>query len=149
MTDWFQRYMNLARHISTWSKDPSTKVGAVIVGRNRRHIAVGYNGPPPGIEDTPGRLNDRELKYRYTQHAERCALDNAWFDTVGSTLIVTMHPCCECAKSIVAKGIVTVVSPGIPDNPRWHQEATWGAGILHEAGVNLVYMEGETDYSLT
>lgn len=139
-TDWFDRYMKLAEHVAQWSKDISTKVGAVVVGQDRREIALGYNGFPAGIADSAERLADREVKYRLTQHAERNVLDNARFDLRGATLAVTLHPCSSCAKSIVSKRIRFVVCPGLPDAERWVQEARWGAEILREAGVDLVYM---------
>jgi dCMP deaminase len=69
-TDWDARYLDLARHVAKWSKDPSTQVGAVVVGKDRRKIAVGYNGFPRGIADD-NRLFDREVKYTLIQHAER------------------------------------------------------------------------------
>jgi dCMP deaminase len=153
-TDWLLRYVELARHVAQWSKDPSTKVGAVVVGRDRRQIAVGYNGFPPGIADTEERLNDRATKYRFTQHAERAVLDNARFDCVGGILASSLHPCVECAKSIVAKRIYLVVCPGMPeDREHWrgdqptgfytHSEASMGAEILREAGVDLVYLDNK------
>ena len=43
---------NLAKHIGSWSKDPSTKVGAVIVDDKNRIVSVGYNGFPRGVEDS-------------------------------------------------------------------------------------------------
>src|SRR5688572_8065873 len=111
MTNWGRRYMDLARHVAGWSKDPSTKVGAVAVGKSRHNhdIVVGYNGFPRGIADTEDRLNDRQTKYKLIQHAERNVLDNARFDLSGATLYVTLHPCSECAKSIVSRGIAKVV----------------------------------------
>lgn len=135
MTDWSARYMALARHVAEWSKDPSTKVGAVVVGQDRRKVAFGYNGFPAGITDTPERLADRPVKYILVQHAERNALDNAHFDLTGGTLVTTMHPCSECAKSIVTKGITHVICPPPPTRPPWAQSAEWGRKILEEAGV--------------
>lgn len=144
MTDWFQRYMDLAHHVAQWSKDPSTRVGAVVVGIDRREIALAYNGFPPGIADTEERLADRPTKYRFTQHAERNALDNARFDLRGSTLAVTLHPCSECAKSIVSKGVRIVLCPPIAEGSRWWQEAEWGAQIMREAGVQIVHVGGKS-----
>lgn len=137
-TDWDARFFLLAEHIAKWSKDPSTKVGAVLVGRDRREISLGYNGFPRGILDTEARLADREVKYKLVQHAERNVLDNARFDVRGGTLYVTFHPCSECAKSIVSRGIVRVVSP-VPVDPRepWKTEIEWARLILEEAGVKL------------
>lgn len=134
MTDWDRRHFELAEHIATWSHDPSTKVGAVVVGRDRRKVAFGYNGFPPGIRDD-ARLLDRSVKYRLTQHAERNALDNTHFDLTGGTLIVTMFPCEECAKSIVSKGIVRVVCPPPIDREPWATSCGWTRLLFAEAGI--------------
>jgi dCMP deaminase len=135
---WIERYFALARLVATWSKDPSTKVGAVIVGKNRKQIAVGYNGFPVGIEDTAERLEDRPTKYRLIQHAERNVLDNAAFDLEGATLVTTQFPCDECAKSIVSKKIKRVVAPPMPSREPWREASLWAQRILEEAGVEIV-----------
>ena len=62
---WDKRFLELAEHVSTWSKDPSTQVGCVIANDDRRVVALGINGFPKGIEDSEERLNDRETKYKY------------------------------------------------------------------------------------
>ena len=59
---WDARFLDLAKHISDWSKDPSTKVGCVVVGEDREVRSTGFNGFPRGIEDTAARLNDRSQK---------------------------------------------------------------------------------------
>lgn len=138
MTDWTRRYFELAQHVAQWSKDPSTKVGAVVIAKDRRQIALGYNGFPPGIADDD-RLHDRPTKYPLIQHAERNVLDNAQFDLNGATLVATMHPCTECAKSIISKGIVRVMCPPPPDRPPWAEEARIAREILDEAGVRVIY----------
>lgn len=142
MTDWNKRYMELADHVSTWSKDPSTKVGAVVVGKNRRNISLGYNGFVRGIADTDERLNDRPTKLKLIQHAERNVLDQTTFDMAGSTLIVTRFPCSECAKSIISKGIARVVylfDKAYGD--RWLDETGLAKEMLTEAGVELVEVQ--------
>lgn len=131
---WDLRYLELARHVAQWSKDPSTKVGAVVVGADRREIALGYNGFPPGIKDDD-RLADRPIKHRLIQHAERNVLDNARFDLLGATLIVTLHPCTECTKSIISKRIIRVVCPEVPQREPWASEAAVAGEILKEAGI--------------
>lgn len=138
---WDQRYIDLAAHVAAWSKDPSTQVGAVVVGADRRKMTVGYNGFPPGIADTDERLADREMKYGLTQHAERNALDNATFSLEGATLAVTMYPCQECAKSIISKGIKRVVCPPIPDREPWRSSSSRTADMFDEAGVEVKIME--------
>jgi len=122
---WDQRFLDLAIHVSSWSKDPSTKVGAVLVGTDKRQVALGYNGFPSGMADD-SRLNTRESRLRYTLHAERNVLDNATFPTAGSTLYTTHPPCCACALSIVSKGVSRVVS--LPMDSGFH--ARWGSEVF-------------------
>ena len=142
MTVWDNRFMALAAHVSTWSKDPSTKVGAVAVGRDRRDVALGYNGFPPGIADMDWRLEDRPTKYKLTQHAERNVLDNARFDLGGATIYVTMFPCSECAKSLVSRRVARVVCPPAVDREPWSEDAVWTRLLLREAGIELVETPG-------
>lgn len=111
MADWDKRFFELAKHISEWSKDPSTKVGAVIVNDKRQVISIGYNGFPRGIFDTDSRYENRGTKHLFVIHAERNALDNAFTDVVGCTMYVTHFPCNECMKSIVQRGIKRIVAP--------------------------------------
>jgi dCMP deaminase len=136
MTPWDLKYYNLAQHVATWSKDPSTKVGAVIIGRDRRDIAIGYNGFPPGVADTDDRLNDKDVKYAMTQHAERNALDNAHFQPL--ILAVTMFPCNECAKSIVSRGIRRVITPPPLDREPWKSSAEWTRQMFKEVGIVII-----------
>lgn len=142
MTDWIRRYYLLARHVAGWSKDPSTRVGAVIVGKQPGKIALGYNGFPRGIADTEDRLSDRTKKYSMIQHAERNALDNASFDLEGATLVATMFPCSECVKSIIQRGITTVASPPPLDRSPWREDADLSKSMLQEAGVTLLTVDG-------
>jgi dCMP deaminase len=70
-TKWDLRFLELARHIAGWSKDPSTQVGCVVVGQDREIRSTGFNGFPRGIEDNEERLKDREQKYPLICHAKR------------------------------------------------------------------------------
>ena len=110
MRSWDRRFLDLAEHIAQWSKDPRTKVGAVIVDEKKRVVSVGYNGFPRGVDDIPDRYEDRETKHLFVAHAERNALDNAPLMVDGCTLYVPLLPCNECAKSIILKGITRVVT---------------------------------------
>ena len=74
---WDKRFLELAKHISLWSKDPSTKVGCVVVGEDREIRSTGFNGFPRGIEDDHGRLSDRAQKYPLICHAEENAIMHA------------------------------------------------------------------------
>jgi len=138
---WDSRFMGVASQISTWSKDPGTKVGAVLVG-DRNILATGYNGFPSGIDDNPGRYADREVKLAYTVHAEVNALLNAAKNgakTEGSTLYATFHPCVNCAAAIIQGGITRVVCPSVESAPlRWRDSFNRARDLLLEAGVEIV-----------
>lgn len=109
---WDIRFMRLAREISAWSKDPSRKIGALIVNDDRRILASGYNGFPRGIEDD-NRLYDKETKNSLIIHAELNALLNALYNGISvknSSLYVYGLPICDnCAKTIIQSGINRVV----------------------------------------
>ena len=53
---WDIRFLELAKHISAWSKDPSTKVGCVAIGNHGQVLSQGYNGFPRGILDSENNL---------------------------------------------------------------------------------------------
>jgi dCMP deaminase len=110
---WDIRFMRIAKEISQWSKDPSSKIGAVIVNDDHRILATGYNGFPRGIQDDEDRLNNREIKYSLIVHAEMNALMNALYSGVsvkGATLYVYGLPVCDnCTKSVIQAGISRVV----------------------------------------
>ena len=112
---WDRRFLDLASHISGWSKDPSTKVGCVVVGEDREIRSTGFNGFPRGIEDSMERLDDRELKYPLTCHAEENAIMHAariGISLKDCTAYVTWPPCTRCARSLIQAGVVEVVYPG-------------------------------------
>jgi len=124
---WDERFMRLAREISTWSKDPSSKIGAVIVNSERRILATGYNGFPRGIDDSAARLNDREQKYPRMVHGEMNALMNALYSGVSvkdATIYVWGLPiCAECTKSVIQAGIKRVVIPDPTNAPeKWQTQ---------------------------
>lgn len=136
---WDERFMGLARHVSGWSKDPSTKVGAAIVRPDRTIVSVGYNGFPRGTDDYHQALNDRETKLRRTVHAEVNAILTAGEKLHGCTLYVTpLHPCATCAGIIIQSGIKRVVAKFTdkPD-PRWADEMKVATRMFKEAGVDV------------
>ena len=104
---WDQRFLHLASHISNWSKDPSTKVGCVVVGSDREIRSTGFNGFPRGIEDSPERLDDRNQKYPLICHAEENAIMHAarvGVSLKGCVAYVTWPPCTRCARSLIQAG---------------------------------------------
>ena len=107
------------------------------VGDSPNQVAFGYNGLPPGLADTPERLNDRDTKLRLTRHAEPNAISNATFPV--STLYVTRHPCDRCAIEILAaRTIRRVVYVRHEDfETRWAQSCAEARALLEEGGVVL------------
>lgn len=136
---WDRRFLEMAELVSLWSKDPSTKVGVVLV-KNRKVVATGYNGFPQGIADND-RLNDREKKYTLVIHAEMNALLQAGHDANGSTLYLWGFagcPCQNCAKHVIQAGVQRVVYyDGTPAPERWADELAAARTTLKEAGLEI------------
>lgn len=107
---WDSRFIGLAQFVSTWSKDPSTQVGAVIVDYDNRVVSLGYNGFPKHVLDSKERLNNREEKYRFVVHAEENAILNSSDDVFGCSIYVTHFPCSHCMAVLAQAGIKRVVS---------------------------------------
>lgn len=139
MSKWSERFLALAEHVAEWSKDPNTKVGAVIVDDKKRVVSIGYNGFPRGVHDDDSRYQNREIKHLFVAHAERNALDNAPHSVEGCTMYVPLLPCNECAKSIIQNGIKKVVTykPTREDRFNWDITRT----MFSEAGVLLYEIE--------
>ena len=137
MNHWDKRFLELAWHISLWSKDPSTKVGAVISDRDNRIVSVGYNGFPKGIDDSPEKYEDRDYKYEVIVHGEMNAILFAQKSLKGCTLYThPFMPCSKCASMIVQSGIKRVVSR--PNHPeRWSESFKITKQLFNEAGVVL------------
>lgn len=147
LTKWDSRFLRIAHEVQSWSKDPSTKCGCVLV-KDRRILATGYNGFPAKLSDELGRYSNRSFKLAVVVHAEKNALFNAAKNgacTVGSTLYVTFPPCSQCASAIIQAGVATVICPNPALSPeRWRDNFTIGSDILCEAGVTvLYYTEGD------
>lgn len=136
---WDQRFLDLSTHVAGWSKDPSTKVGSVVISPDRRVLSMGYNGFPRGVQDLAERLNDRQAKYALVAHAERNALDNSDTSLRGCTLYVTLQPCSECTKSIIQKGIKRVVSMvDLSRQDHYQNFINHSLLMFEEAGVEVV-----------
>jgi dCMP deaminase len=115
MTGWTDHFLELAGLVASRSKDPSTKVGCVVVGPDKEIRATGYNGLPRGVQDLPARM-ERPAKYLWTSHAEENAVAHAALagtSLKGCTAYVTHHPCSRCARSLIQAGVRRVIfGPG-------------------------------------
>lgn len=140
---WDRRFLELARHVASWSKDPSTKVGAVLVDENHTVVGMGYNGFARGVEDTEQRYDDRETKYKLVVHAEVNAVLNAGSRARGTTLYVwpsfMLPPMCgECAKVVIQAGVKEIVGyvadESDPRVARWAESIAWSRMMCDEAG---------------
>ena len=136
---WDTRYLDLAKEVGSWSKDPSSKIGAVAVGSKGQVLAQGYNGFPRGVSDIEERYNNREEKYKYIVHAEANLIYNATYNGVsldGSTIYVTGLPTCsECAKGIIQVGIIRVVMPKQEIKENWINSWNLSKELFSEANV--------------
>jgi dCMP deaminase len=149
MNKWNNRFIELCNHISSWSKDASTKVGAVIVDSDKRILSIGYNGFPAGVDDDVETRHERPIKYMFTEHAERNAIFTAsriGVSLVDSTLYCNYFPCPDCARAIIQSGIKNVIYQKMFVNSN-NQEAKdnlqWSVEMLKEAGVHFECVKPE------
>jgi dCMP deaminase len=137
---WDIRFLELAKFVSDWSKDPSTKVGAVITDSNNRVVSIGYNGFPQNIADD-NRLDNRDTKYKIIVHGEM----NAILFANKSLELCTLYtypfmPCSRCASMIIQTGIKRVVSyNNMPE--RWANEFKISEMLFKESGVELYFYD--------
>lgn len=110
---WDEYFMSIALLSSQRSKDPSTKVGACIVSKDKKVLSLGYNGMPIGVDDNLipwGREGEElETKYPYVCHAELNAILNSERNLQNAKIYVTLFPCNECAKAVIQSGIKEVI----------------------------------------
>lgn len=145
---WHQRFMEVAQLVSTWSKDPSTKCGAVVVGPDREIRATGYNGLVRGVDDNVPERLERPTKYDFFEHAERNAIYNACLTGTplkGCVIYVTHAPCTDCARAIIQSGIKMVVTrvvearPDIKDSV-WRDKIGFSEQMFQEAGIEYILL---------
>jgi dCMP deaminase len=136
---WDLRFLELACVVGEWSKDPSTKVGAVITN-GRRVVSLGFNGFPAGVDDLAERYADREVKYKMIVHAETNAIISARESLAGCTIYVSAPPCAACTGKIIQAGITQVFSVGLSEtfHERWKTDLEAAATMLSEARVALI-----------
>ena len=145
LSNWDKRYLDLAEHISQWSKDPSKKIGAIAVGDHGQILSQGYNGFPRGIDDSAHRYNHREVKYQFVVHAEMNCIYNAAENGVSlrdSTLYIFGLPVCgDCALGIIQSGITRVVAHSVGTPDRWKEAIGKTNEVFEEAGIQYEFTE--------
>lgn len=151
-TDKALKYLEIAHAVSKLSKDKSTKVGAVILGKDSMEVrSLGYNGAPRGCPaDEDEKRTARPEKYFWMEHAERNAIYNAarvGVPLAGSTLIVTHPPCMDCARAIVQAGIKEVYwpAPSKEFGMRWIEHKYRVIALFNECGINFEEIQNATD----
>jgi dCMP deaminase len=140
MEKWDKRFLKLAHEVASWSKDKSTRVGAIIVDEYKIVRSVGYNGIPRNLNDNLEHRNNRPLKYKYFSHAEENCLSNmniVGISSLNCTMYVTMCPCSSCSRNIIQSGIKEVVYLNTSDHciHRWEDDAKISLEMLNEAGI--------------
>lgn len=143
--NWIKKFVDLANTIAGWSKDNSTKVGAVAVNDDYRVLSIGYNGFPQGVNDNIPERKERPLKYDYTEHAERNLIYTAASEGItlrNSTIVTTLFPCPDCARGIIQSKIKRVITP----KPNYNH-ITYGEKfkisqeMFDESGVEIIHYE--------
>jgi dCMP deaminase len=160
---WDTRFMRMAFEVSTWSKDPSTKIGAV-AEIDRHIVATGYNGLPRGVADTDARLEDRPTKYRMTVHAEQnviCDCARRGVPLLGASIhVFGIPPCNRCAVDLIQVGVKRVCLNrtnideniqrlGEGDRNGWIADWEYSQEMFKEAGVEVCIFQFEGIHTLS
>jgi dCMP deaminase len=143
MNKWDSRWFQLVDLVSTWSNDPSSKVGAVIVPENSDIPVLGYNGFPRGVTDSLDRYNNRDLKLKLIVHAEENCILNALRNNInikGGAIYVSFPPCHQCSKSIIQSGLKKIIykKPNEEFLKRWSESIEISQIILNESGIKQI-----------
>jgi dCMP deaminase len=146
MSNWNERWMQMANLVASWSEDKSTKVGSVIVDDRNNLISIGWNGFPRKVRNLEER-NERPIKYHFYEHSERNAIFNVAAKgdkTLGCTLYSTLFPCCDCCRAIIQSGIskLVTIKPDF-ELEKWGEQFKLSLTMLLEAGVNVEHYEAD------
>ena len=139
--DWDTYFLEMATLVAKKSKDPSTKVGAVIVGPEHEVRSTGYNGFPRGIDEYPPSRWERPEKYQWCEHAERNAIYNAAMmgtPLKGCTAYVQCTPCAPCGRGIT-EVVISKENP-FSDRSDWKDDIDFSLEMLKEAGVSIKWV---------
>lgn len=145
---WHKRFLSLAHEVASWSKDESTKVGAVIMGPDRTPRSFGYNGMPRGVDDDVPERHERPIKYLYMEHAEKNAIYNCarvGIPVEGCIIYVTHFPCTSCARAIINSGLKSLVIDETCITSDYYvrsiEDIEVAKNMLEEAGIEIVLVK--------
>jgi len=152
-SSWDKRWMALAELVASWSNDPHTKNGAVIVDDRQVLLSLGWNGCPRKVVDDIKERYTAPAKYKWVEHAERNAIYNAaatGHKCFGSRMYITWFPCSDCARAIIQAGIVEIVGKEPNwDNLRWKEDFRVAKEMLLEVGVEVNFLGRREDEPLS
>ena len=139
---WDEYFLSIAKVVALKSKDQSNKIGAVIVGPGHEIRSTGYNGFPRGMDDDDPMKQERPLKYKYFEHAERNAIYNAarfGAVTEGCTMYCLWPPCSDCARAIIQAGITKLIvgKPIVSCPDRWYEDLVIATDMLRDCHVKF------------
>lgn len=140
---WYQYFLEMAELVASKSKDPSTKVGAVIVGEDNEILSTGFNGFPRGVNEDVAERWERPIKYLFVEHAERNAIYNAariGTSLKGATMYLNFRPCpcAECTKAVIQSGIKKIIGNNVSFSGKgdhWDEQMRVSNIMLYEAGI--------------
>jgi dCMP deaminase len=167
--NWDELFIRQAMLIALKSKDPSTKVGCVLVDYDNVVLSMGFNGFPRGVKEEETIWTqveefpvffprnkllprwDRPAKYSWIEHAERNAIYNAarhGIKIAGAKAYLNFEPrpCADCTRGLIQSGIVEIIGPSIPfpgagAGVNYHLD--YAKQMCEEAGVKLRTVEWE------
>lgn len=157
--NWHEYFIKIANVVRQKSKDPSSKVGVVIVSKNNEILSTGFNGFCRNIQEYSNTLTlanneatlsnrwERPEKYLWVEHGERNAIYNAarnGIKLLGSKLYLVAFgpptvPCVDCTKAIIQSGIKYVYGYAVqPAREEWKKDFDFCLNHLEEAGIIFV-----------
>lgn len=145
---WDELFILQACLIAQKSKDPSTKVGCVIVGNDNAVLSMGFNSFAHGVDESIKERWKSPEKYHWIEHAERNAIFNAVRNGINingarAYLNYEPKPCAECARALIQVGITEIVGPNRPFSGKGagkHYSIEHSEIMLREAGVIITYI---------
>lgn len=146
--NWIEYFLGIAEMVKLKSKDQSTHIGAVIVGKDNEVLSTGYNSFPRGANDDIDERQQRPEKYFWFEHAERNAIYNA--ARVGTPLkdsiiyITSGLPCIDCARGIINSGIKVVYCKRectTKNKDKWLESQQKSFQLFDECGVKVIFYD--------